>query len=329
MNVPLEKASLFYATILEEIRSVASRFRRVVVAFSGGMDSTVALFLTLEALGRSRVCAVTVDWGPYLPEKAKENIAFLVAHFGVEHVYIPGQHVLEDVARGGPSCNLCTKKAKLGRIREHFGEGTLIIGGANKSDSWGHRGMKLLGDTYSPLFDLTKEDIALLAGYLGIPIRRIGENRVREGCYLKHLLKPLAVPAYHGEAVVKANALLLRLLDAASYPRDIANVTVIGPLAENIALVNVSPLPDAPLRERIVEALSGIPELSRVAFVDAPLTLFVRANPGVYRNDLSRFWLARGRIQPEFAVPVTCVFLPSTNRRLRTFQVVDYRAQES
>ncbi|MCS7242240.1 MAG: 7-cyano-7-deazaguanine synthase [Candidatus Caldatribacterium sp.] len=329
MNVPLEKASLVYATILEEIRSVASRFRRVVVAFSGGMDSTVALFLTLEALGRSRVCAVTVDWGPYLPEKARENIAFFVAHFGVEHVYIPGQSALEDVARGGPSCNLCTKRAKLGRIREHFGEGTLIIGGANKSDSWGHRGMKFLGDTFSPLFDLTKDDIALLASYLGIPIRRIGENRVREGCYLKHLLKPLAVPAYHGKAVVEANALLLRLLDEVAYPRDIANVVVIGPLAENIALVNVAPLPDASLRERIVRHLSTIPELSQVVIVDAPLALFVRANPGIYRNDLSRFWLAQGRIQPEFAFPVTCVFLPSSNRRLRTFQVVAYRVGES
>lgn len=328
MNVPLEKVSLLCATLLAEIREVAFRFRRVVVAFSGGMDSTVALFLALEALSRSRVVACTVDWGPYLPEKARENIAFLVAHFGVEHVYIPGQRTLEEIARGGPSCNLCTKKAKLGRIREHFGEGTLIIGGANKSDSWGHRGMKLLGDTFSPLFDLDKNDIATLAAYLGIPIRRIGENRVREGCYLKHLLKPLAVPLYHGKAVVESNALLLRLLDEASYRRDIANVTVIGPLSENIALVNVWPLPEDALRKRITEALSGIPELSRVVFVDAPVELFIRANPGIYRNDLSRFWLARGRIQPDFAFPVECVFLPSTNRRLRTFQVVDYRVRK-
>lgn len=328
MNVALERASLLCATLCEEIREVASRFRKVVVAFSGGMDSTVALFLTLEALGRFQVSAVTVDWGPYLPEKARENIAFLVAHFGVEHVYIPGQKALEEVARGGPSCNLCTKRAKLGRIREYFGEGTLIVGGANKSDSWGHRGVKFLGDTFSPLFDLGKEEIAALAAFLGIPIRRIGENRVREGCFLKHLLKPLAVPSFHGKAVVESNALLLRLLDEASYPRDIANVTVIGPLSENIALINVWPLPEETFRKRIAEAISRIPEISKVAWVDAPLKLFVRANPGIYRNDLSRFWLARGRIQPDFAFPVECVFLPSTNRRLRTFQVVDYRVHK-
>lgn len=328
MSVPLERSSSLCTAICAEIREVASRFRQVVVAFSGGMDSTVALFLTLEALGRERVLAVTVDWGPYLPEKARKNIAFLVEHFGVQHTYLPGQHLLEAVARGGPSCNRCTKVAKLGAIRKFFGEGTLIIGGANKSDSWGIRGVKFLGDTFSPLFDLGKEDIAMLAAFLGIPIRRIGENRIREGCYLKHLLKPLASPEYHGKAVVAANDTLLRLLDEASYPRDIANVTVIGPLRENIALVNVSPLPEAPLRERIVSALSAIPELSRVVFVDAPLQLFIRANPGIYRNDLSRFWLARGRIQPDFAVPVECVFLPSTNRRLQTFQVVDYRVRK-
>lgn len=329
MSVPFTERIPSCTTILEEIREVASRFRRVVVAFSGGMDSTLALFFTIEALGRSKVLACTVDWGPYLPEKARENIALLVEHFGVEHVYIPGQHALEEVARGGPSCNLCTKRAKLGRIREYFKEGTLIIGGANKSDSWGHRGVKLLGDTFSPLFDLTKEDIAFFAERFGIPIRRIGENRVREGCYLKHLLKPLAVPDYHGKAVVAANALLLRLLDEASYPREIANVTVIGPLAENIALVNVFPLPEESLRKRIVDTLATLPELSRVVFVDAPVTLFIRANLGIYRNDLSRFWLSRGRIQPDFAFPVECIFLPSTNRRLRTFQVVDYRVAQS
>jgi uncharacterized protein len=325
MNVPLEKPALsaLARTIIEEIREVASCFRQTVVAFSGGMDSTVTLFLACEALGRRNVVSCTVDWGPYLPRKARENIRFLVEHFGVEHIMLPGQSVLEEVAKGGPSCNLCTKRAKLARIREYFGEGTLILGGANKSDSWGNRGVKFLRGTFSPLFDLGKEAIAALAAFLGIPIRRIGEHAVREGCFLKHLLKPLASPSFHGQAVVEANERLLGVLDEAGYARDLANVAVVGPLRENIALVNVSPLPGEPLRTRILEGLSALPSLSRVVLVDGPLRLVVRANPGIYHNELSQFWLARGRIQPEFAFPVECVFLPSTNRRLRTFHVVD------
>lgn len=326
MNVPLESTALpsLAHAIVEEIREVTRPFRRTVVAFSGGMDSTVVLFLACEALGRQNVLSCTVDWGVYLPEKARNNIRFLVEYFGVEHIFLPGQDILERIARGGPSCNLCTRKAKLGRIREYFGEDTLILGGANQSDSWGHRGVKLLGNTFSPLFDLGKEDVAALASFLGIPILRVGEHTLREGCFLKHLLKPLAVPAFHGRAVVESNELLLRLLDEASYPRDIANVTIIGPLRENIALVNVQPLPEEPLRERLAKALSLLPTLGRVVLVDAPLVLTVRANPGIYRNELSRFWLERGRIQPQFAFPVRCVFMPSSNRRLRTFHVVDF-----
>jgi uncharacterized protein len=316
--------SLLSERLLEELQEVASPFHRVVVAFSGGVDSTLVLFLAREALGRHRVLACTVDWGPYLPKKARENVLFLVNHLGVEHVFLPGQSLIEAVARGGPSCNLCTKKAKLGSIREHFGDATLILGGANKSDSWGQRGVKLLRNTFSPLFDLSKEEVFALASFLGVPLRRIGEHAVREGCFLKHLLKPLAVPSFHGRAVVESNEILLRLLDEAHCERSIANVTVIGPLRENIALINVRPLPEEPLRSAIEKALSSLPTLQRVVWVDAPLRLVVRANPGQYNNEPSLIALERGRIQPDFAFPVRCVFMPSTNRRLRTFHVVDF-----
>lgn len=326
MSTVPEKATLplLFEQFLRELREVASSFRRVVVAFSGGVDSTLVLFLAREAFGKRGFVASTVDWGPYLPKKARENILFLVRYFGVEHVFIPGQNLIEDIARGGPSCNLCTKKAKLGRIREYFGDGTLILGGANKSDSWGQRGVKFLGDTFSPLFDLHKEEVFALASFLCVPLRRIGEHAVREGCFLKHLLKPLVVPSFHGRAVVESNEILLRLLEEAGYERSIANVTVIGPLRENIALVNVKPLPKEPLRSAIEKALSSLSTLGKVVWVDAPLKLIVRANPGQYRNELSLIALERGRLQPDFAFPIRCVFMPSTNRRLRTFHVVDF-----
>ncbi|HDK28162.1 MAG TPA: ExsB family protein, partial [Candidatus Atribacteria bacterium] len=50
--------------LLEEIREV-SREEKVVVAFSGGLDSTVVSALAIQALGREKVEAITVSFGEY------------------------------------------------------------------------------------------------------------------------------------------------------------------------------------------------------------------------------------------------------------------------
>ncbi|MGQ9472853.1 MAG: ExsB family protein, partial [Candidatus Caldatribacteriaceae bacterium] len=199
-----------------------------------------------------------------------------------------------------------------------------IVGGANQSDSWGKRGVKLLGNTYSPLFEFQKEEIWKLAFFLNLPIRRVGENSFREGCIVKHLLKPLASP-YHAEAVVKSNETLWRILDDSCWERNIANVKIIGPLGKNQALINVQPLPPFPLRERITREISSFPEIAEVIWVDEPLNLIVRTNPGQYHNPETLFWLEKGRLQPDFAFPIKVYWMPSSNLRLRTFQVVECR----
>ncbi len=320
--VKVVNATWYRESIVSEIRRIGAQFPKVVVAFSGGMDSTAALFFALLALGRDKVMACTIDWGKYLPEKARSHILFLVNYFGVKHQFLPGEKDLERVAQGGPSCNLCTKKAKLTKLKNFFGGRALIMGGANQSDSWGKRGMQFFGNTYSPLFHLEKEEIQYLADSFRIPILRLGENVQREGCLLKHLLKPLASP-YHGEAVVKSNELLWRILDKEFPHRNIANVKIIGPLRENCALINVQPLPPLSLREKIEKALLSLPQISRVTWIDQPATLTIRANPGLYNHPEARYWLERGRLQPDFAFPIRVSWLLSTNRRLRTFQVID------
>lgn len=314
---------LFLAeTLIAEIRAISVSFSKVVVALSGGLDSTVALFLSLLALGKDKVIACTVDWGEYFPEKARCQVLFLRDYFDVAHYFLPGKGTLEKIASGGPSCNLCTKKAKLGTIRNHFGNSVLIVGGANQSDSWGKRGTKFLFNTYSPLFDLEKEEIRGLASFFHLPVRRIGENSLREGCLVKHLLKPLVSP-YHAQAVVRSNEILWQVLDEAGFERDIANVKIVGPLGKNQALINVQPLPPQYLREKIEDVLRKLPEIDGVIWVDEPVVLVVRANPGQYRNPETLFWLEKGRLQPDFAFPIQVKWMPSSNRRLRTFQVVE------
>ncbi|HXL02778.1 MAG TPA: ExsB family protein [Candidatus Atribacteria bacterium] len=321
-------SSVWAQDAIQKLREVASSFEQVVVAFSGGIDSTVALFLSLQALGKEKVISCTVDWDIYFPSLARENIDYWVKSLGVSHVYLPGRKVMEEIMKAGPSCNRCTKEAKLGTIRRYFGDKVLIVGGANQSDSWGKRGVKLLNNTYSPLFELSKEEIINLASSLSLPLLRIGENRLREGCLLKHLLKPLASP-YQAQAVVKSNEILLKILKERNIERDIANVKIIGPLSRNVALVNVKPLPSLHLREEITAILSSIEEIDEVSWVDSPVTLIARANLGQYRNPSSLHWLEKGKLQPEFAFPLTIHWMPSSNRRLHTFQIVDFKKENT
>ena len=309
--------------IISEIMEIASNYKKVVVAFSGGMDSTVALFLSLHALGREKVQACTIDWEEYFPLRARENIDYLISVFQVSHLYLPGKDAIESAVRRGPACNLCTRRAKLGTIRKYFGDDALIVGGANQSDSWGIRGLKHIHNTYSPLFDFTKEEILQISHLMNIPIRRIGEHHIREGCILKHLYKPLA-SEFHGRAVIKANHILLDTLRHAGFESEIANVKIIGPLQKNLALINLRPAPNPDLKESLTNQLTTIEEINSIAWVDQPLTLVLRANPGLYRNQESRYWIEKGKLQPDFVCPITIQWMLSTNRRLRTFQVVDF-----
>ena len=64
--------------IVDEIKAI-NRLNNVVVAYSGGMDSTLALYLTKKALGKKMVDAVTIDWGMYAYKKSRENKKKLVA----------------------------------------------------------------------------------------------------------------------------------------------------------------------------------------------------------------------------------------------------------
>lgn len=309
--------------VINEIKDIAEGFERVVVAFSGGVDSTVALFLSICALGREKVQACTVDWEEYFPYHARENIDFLISCFHVPHLYLPGRNIIEEVVSRGPACNLCTRKAKLDNLQKNFGEKTLIIGGANQSDSWGIRGLKLIRNTYSPLFDFSKQEIFQICQIMNIPVRRIGENSVREGCVLKHLYKPLAAKV-HGQAVVKANQVLLQTLHQEGFKSEIANVKIVGPLQKNQALINLRPFPNPKLKSIISQRMTDFEEIDTITWVDRPLTLVIRANPGLYRNFDSRYWIENGKIQPDFVQPVSFQWMPSTNRRLRTFQVVDF-----
>jgi uncharacterized protein len=74
---------LKYEQLLENLRQL----RRVVVAFSGGVDSTFLLKAAVEALGRDNVLAVTSDAETY-PERERREAIALAKEIGSQHLVI-------------------------------------------------------------------------------------------------------------------------------------------------------------------------------------------------------------------------------------------------
>jgi len=309
--------------IVNEIKK-ESQGQKVIVAFSGGLDSTVVSALAIQALGREKVEVITISFGEYSYSKSLRNIQDISKALDLKLKIVQGKGEQERVLRKGPACNKCTRIAKLGRVKKEA-SGRLVLTGSNQSDTWGKRGLKLYDGFYTPLLELNKEEIRKIADYLGIKILQIGENKFREGCKLKHLLKPLAAPYYHGQAAAEANELLLSILEEEGYESVLANVKIIGPLNKNIGLVNVSPLPEEKLKGKIIEELKKVKTLEQIEFLDKPIKLIIKANKGQFDNQHSRYWLEKGRLQPDFSVPIEVEWLLTTNKSLSTFQVIDYK----
>jgi len=318
----LQEVSREVQNIVDSIRKIVKE-KSTTVAFSGGLDSTVVLNLAKRALGEEKLTATNVDFGLFTYNKARKNIQAISRSLQIKLIIISGESEQVTIMRGGPDCNLCTRKVKLGLIKKKFKK-QIILTGSNQSDSWGKYGLAFQNRYYAPLFPYSKNEIKVIANYLNIEVKRIGENNNREGCKLKHLLKPLINLEYHGHAVDRANELLLERIYKSGIYTEKANVKIIGPLSKNIALINICPLPEQSWLDEVryqIENLRGIEECQ---IVDHPLELLIKANKGQFNNLRSRYWLEKGRLQPEFAFPVKVRWLLTSNRKLKTFQVVDY-----
>lgn len=310
-------------SVTGEIRTVTAG-NPVAVAFSGGLDSTTVAALAKEALGAANVWLVTVNMGQYAYRRGNEIVLEMAEQLGLRQKCLLGQTMQHRVQATGPACNRCTREIKLGMVKA-VARGRLVLTGANRSDTWGQLGLKVCSGYYAPLLDLDKPQIRAIAGSLGLQIPRIGENPGREGCKLKHLLKPLVNPDFHGRAVAEANEVLLAAVKEAGFPAELANVKIIGPLRRNVALVNLRPAPPTGLAEQVRDALLALPVIDDVHIVDGPLTLIARAGAAITHDPHARYWLQHGRMQPDFAFPIQVDWQPSTNHRLRTFHVVDFK----
>ncbi len=322
MGMPaIEARSRLAEALVAEIREVTGA-APVVVAFSGGLDSSTVAALARDALGAPNVLLVTVNMGQYAYRRGNAIVLEMAEQLELQQRCLLGQGMQHVVQRGGPACNRCTREIKLGVVKA-AARGRLVLTGSNRSDTWGQMGVKVNNGYYAPLLDLDKPQIRALAGALGLRVPRIGEHSGREGCKLKHLLKPLINPDFHGAAVAEANEALLRVLGEAGFQADLANVKIAGPMRRNVALVNVRPDPPANLKAAILEALGRLPMIDEVRIIDGPTRLVVKAGPSLSGDRAGRHWVQHGRLAPDFAHPIEVEWRLSRDGRLHTFHVID------
>lgn len=151
-----------------------------VVSLSGGIDSAVALALTVKAIGSQHVTAITMPECDITPVEDLEDVIRLTESFNVtcEQVELSSMlHVIQDtlpIPKTKPKIAYGNVKARLRMLITYFFaniERKIVVGTSNKSElltgfftKYGDGGVDIL-----PLADLYKTQIRQLAAHLQLP----------------------------------------------------------------------------------------------------------------------------------------------------------------
>lgn len=159
----------------ERLRGIISSFKSAIVAYSGGVDSTLLLKVSFDLLG-DRVLAVTARSESF-PEREVEEAERLASLIGCRHIIIRTQELEVPGFSSNPPhrCYLC-KRELFEKLKDLAAKESVevILEGSNADDTKDYRPGRMAvkeAGVRSPLEEagITKEEVRALSRALGLP----------------------------------------------------------------------------------------------------------------------------------------------------------------
>ncbi len=242
-------------TKLAALRNILRGMGKVLLAYSGGVDSTFLLKVAGEVLGEGVLAVTAVS--PTYPEAEHRSACRLARRLGAKHISVQSNELeVQGFCQNPPQrCYYC-KKELFQRLRQiAAGEGiAYLLDGSNLDDCSDYRPGRKAGEeegVRSPLVEagLTKEEIRMLSKQMGLPTW----DKPAMACLASRFPYGERITANKLQRVERAERLLrelgFRQLRVRSHG-DVARIEV--------EVERVQDLTDLALRQRIVKELKGL-----------------------------------------------------------------------